>query len=203
MVPLTLGRSARRPQAFRLLSSLCLGATALALLTACSQSDGTGPGVVSVPAATSDATSSSGAEASSPTTDAVGDSGRPQLRLDTSDEERVRLSNAWSACMHKNGVDYQSVVKDGIHVPDNTDPDFAAAGRKCLSKAPLPPPELSPETNPRYLDDYREQIDCLHEHGLMVEALPDGGGYNYPAGPMPPNSRDIEDRCVLEAFGER
>lgn len=196
MVPLTPRRSVR-PRAFRLVPHLCVGAATLALLTACTQSAGNGPGVASAPAATSDT------EVSSPTSGADGDSGRPQLRLDTSKEEKTRLGNAWSACMHKNGVDYQSVVKDGIRVADDTDPDFGEASRKCLSKSPLPPPELSPDTNPDYMDDYREQIACLHQHGLMVEPLPDGGGYNYPPGPLPPNSRELQESCELEAFGDQ
>jgi hypothetical protein len=51
------------------------------------------------------------------------------------------------------------------------------------------------------MDDYRAEIACLHRHGLMVEALPDGSGWNFPAGPIPPDAPQLERSCELEAFG--
>lgn len=184
---LTPGRRARWA------APLCTAA-ALALLTACS-GGGTGARVASAPPV------SSGAPATATGSGGAADSGRPQLRLDTSDEEKIRLNNIWSACMHEHGVSYQSVVKDGFRVPDDTDPDFATGKAACLSKSPLDPPELSPQTNPHYMDDFRAEIACMRAHGVNVEPMPDGSGYTFPDGWAPPNEPQLERSCQLEAFG--
>lgn len=175
---------------------LCVGAAALALLTACS-GGGSGAHVASAPPASAGAPSAATSGGSS----ATAGSGRPQLRLDTSDEEKIRLNNIWSACMHEHGVSYQSVVKDGFRVPDDTDPDFATGKAACLSKSPLDPPELSPQTNPHYMDDFRAEIACMRAHGVNVEPMPDGSGYTFPDGWAPPNEPQLERSCQLEAFG--
>jgi hypothetical protein len=41
---------------------------------------------------------------------------------------------------------------------------------------PLSPLELSPETNPKYMDCYRETINCLNVRGLKAKPLPSGDG---------------------------
>lgn len=188
MFAFTPGRHARRA------ASLCGGAAALAVLTACSGGAGTGERVASAPPA-------SGASSTAASGGGTAGSGRPQLRLDTSDEERTRLLNIWSACMHEHGVAYQSVVKDGFHVPNNSDLDFATASAACLSKSPLDPPELSPDTNPHYMDDFRAEIACLRAHGLNVKPFPEGGGYSFPDGWAPPNEAQVEHTCKMKAFG--
>ncbi|MFS8204232.1 hypothetical protein ACLVWQ_36870 [Streptomyces sp. CWNU-52B] len=169
---------------------------ALSTLTACGEDSGSDTAVASV----SDSGSpSSGTERAKKTADP--DAGRPQLRLDTSEEEKMRLFNVWSSCIEAHGVPMQKVVKDGRHVPDNSDPGFPAAQKACIAKLPLDPPELDRAKNPHYLDDFRAQIACLHKAGVMVEAMSDGEGYSYPSGEIDvPNLQELEKHCLIEAF---
>ncbi|MCM2422632.1 hypothetical protein [Streptomyces sp. RKAG293] len=173
----------------------------LILLTACGGTDGKTEKDVGI--ASIDSPAASGAtDKGGSGTPAASDAGRPQLRLDSSKEEVTRLWNAWAACLEQKGFHhFQDVIKDGRRVPVQEDPAYPAARQKCESKAPLGPPELDKDRNPKYADDWREWIDCMHRRKYMVIPLPNEGGYNFPDGPIPPNARQIEDECQMEAFG--
>ncbi|MFJ6727440.1 hypothetical protein ACIQPQ_21310 [Streptomyces sp. NPDC091281] len=182
--------------------AVAVGAFSLALLTGCGggkdgAATGSDPDVASLSSAPANTSGSAGGTASD-----TGGSGRPQLRLDSSQEEKVKLSNAFNACLEKNGFHrFQKIIKDGFRVPNTEDPTYTPAANKCENLMPLPPPELDPKTNPHYMDDYRKEIACLHRHHYMVIPLADGGGWDLPEGPIPPNARELEKRCELEGFG--
>ncbi|MFI6338751.1 hypothetical protein [Streptomyces sp. NPDC050535] len=132
------------------------------------------------------------------------DAGRPQLRLDTSEEEETRLFNVWSACIHDHGVPMQAIVKDGKDVPEQSQRAYPAAAKACISKLPLGPPELDRAKNPNYMDDFRAEIACLHRAGVKVEPNADGEGYTWPSGEVNvPNLSELQKRCRIEAFSDK
>ncbi|MFI6406831.1 hypothetical protein [Streptomyces sp. NPDC050548] len=153
-------------------------AAALSLLSACgggsggdgsSASKDTGVASIETPKANAGAASAS----------AEAETGRPQLRLDSTDEERARLYAVWTQCLHDQGAPTG-------HKPGSTawsiagDLDkYPAATKACLSKKPLEPPEEDPAKNPHYMDDFRVYIKCLNDGGLKVKGLADGSGWNY------------------------
>ena len=154
-------------------------AAALSLLVACGGSDSGGDsaskskGVASI-----DSPSASGASASA-SASAAKESGRPQLRVDSTDEERSRLYQIWTDCLHDHGV-------PAGHKPGSTawslaaSPDkYPAAMTACVPKRPIEPPEEDPATNPHYMDDFRTYIKCLNDGGLKVKGLADGSGWNF------------------------
>jgi len=172
---------------------------ALTALTACGGNTDSGTDVASV---TDTGTPSSGKAREKQTADP--DAGRPQLRLDTTEEEEARLFNVWSACVHEHGVPMQSIVKDGKNVPDQTHRAFPKASKACISKLPLDPPELDRAKNPDYMDDFRAEIACLHKAGVKVEPMADGEGYSWPSGEVNvPNLTELQKRCLIEAFSDK
>ncbi|MFK4105120.1 hypothetical protein ACI2L1_34655 [Streptomyces sp. NPDC019531] len=154
--------------------------------------------------------SGSGASAKA-TADA--DSGRPQLRLDTSDEEATRLFAVWTACLHDKGV-------PGGHKPGAGDTWFVsepaakypAQYKACQSKQPLQPPELVPSTNPHYVDDFRAWVKCMNDKGMKVHMIPDHSAgtddysFTYDEGYVPTISEaeenKIQGNCQREAFSD-
>ncbi|MEU8887156.1 hypothetical protein [Streptomyces sp. NPDC048442] len=134
------------------------------------------------------------------------ESGRPQRRLDTSDEEDQRMWNTYNACLKDNGVKMrQGMVVGSGEVPEEGPPKPKAAYDKCLIKMPLMAPELDPKTNPRYQDNFTEWVRCINKNGVPVKALPGNTGWTYTAQPkMPPEqSRKVENDCKLKAFGDK
>ncbi|WP_328491727.1 hypothetical protein OHS59_02525 [Streptomyces sp. NBC_00414] len=172
---------------------------ALATLTACGGDADSGTDVASV-IETGTASSAKAREKQAQDPEA----GRPQLRLDTSEEEETRLFNVWSACVHEHGVPQQSIVKDGKNVPDQSHRAFPKASKACISKLPLGPPELDRAKNPHYMDDFRAEIACMHKAGVKVKPMADGEGYSWPAGEIDvPNLPELEKRCRIEAFSDK
>ncbi|MEU9188924.1 hypothetical protein AB0D14_31165 [Streptomyces sp. NPDC048484] len=192
----------RRSRTWRGVPALLVRAMAvlaLAGLTACGGDTTSDTDVASV-TDTSTAPSQKGSGKKTPDPDA----GRPQLRLDTSDEEETRLFNVWSACVHDHGVPNQEIVKDGKNVPDNSHRAYSAAAKACISKQPLDPPELDRAKNPHYMDDFRAEIACLHRAGVKVEPMADGEGYSWPSGEVNvPNLPELQKRCRIEAFSDK
>ncbi|AWW43253.1 hypothetical protein DN051_42475 (plasmid) [Streptomyces cadmiisoli] len=81
---------------------------------------------------------------------------RPQLRLDTSDEERARLGDAYNACLEAQGVPMATEraasagAKQASPV-QRLGPEYDDEFDACLVKLPLQPPETAPDTNPQYV----------------------------------------------------
>jgi hypothetical protein len=175
-------------------------AAALSLLVACGGSDSggdsasKGKGVASI-----DSPSASGASASA---SAAKESGRPQLRVDSTDEERTRLYQIWTDCLHDHGV-------PAGHKPGSTawslaaSPDkYPAAVSACVSKRPIEPPEEDPATNPHYMDDFRTYIKCLNDGGLKVKGLADGSGWNFdgPSSLTEAQRSKLDKDCEVKAY---
>ncbi|MFI0978150.1 hypothetical protein ACH4SP_14275 [Streptomyces sp. NPDC021093] len=134
------------------------------------------------------------------------ESGRPQRRLDTSDEEEQRMWNTYNSCLKDNGVKMQQgmVVGSG-ETPVEGPREPKAAYEKCLIKLPLMPPEMDPKTNPRYQDDFTEWVRCINEGGVGVKALADGSGWTYTGDLKMPGAQahKIENDCKVKAFRDK
>jgi hypothetical protein len=173
---------------------------ALATLTACGGDADSGTDVASV---TETGTGTASSDKAQGTQSPAVEDGRPQLRLDTSEEEKTRLFNIWSACIHEHGVPKQDIVKDGRDVPDESHRAYPKAAKACITKLPLDPPELDRAKNPHYMDDFRAEIACLHRAGVKVEPMADGEGYSWPSGEINvPNLPELQKRCRIEAFSD-
>ncbi|MCD0484836.1 hypothetical protein LO771_21180 [Streptacidiphilus sp. ASG 303] len=209
------GPRARRRPGLRALSGGVVLAAGMTL-AACGSGGGgdAGRGVdtlVSGSAAPDKGTASQGA-APGPAVDAR----RPQERLDSTDEEKNKLDDAYWACLQAHGVPmmYRRVTS-GQQAPPTQDKAEIAKHRAgfdaCRDKQPLPPPELEPQTNPHYADDFHAYVKCLRHRGVKVHivpdtsANPDGLSWTFDSGNdpgIPESERDKADRaCTLEAFG--
>ena len=189
---------------------ILLTAAATALLSACSTAPADQSSeVASLPDASGSSSTSSMAPAN--------EEGRPQLRLDSSDEE---VDNAWQGyylCLEQHGHKMLTgrndqhagpMGADGtVGSPDMQDdsPQSVQARTDCQDKLPLQPPELDEDKNPDYLDDYHAYMTCLTDGGLKVHAIePFGTGWTYDDGVTQTLSEDqrnqLEKDCQLEAF---
>ena len=131
--------------------------------------------------------------------------GRPQLRLDTSDEEAQRFWTAYDDCLVAHGVKVNPVDQPGPAGPgrrlgQSGEPRSAYVA--CKGKLPLQPPELDDQINPQYATQWNDNVRCLREHGLMVHVTAPGE-WTYDEGdaPIPENQDALEKSCLLEAFG--
>lgn len=190
---------------FRYLAPTAAACAAAVVLAACG-SGGDSGGQREV--ASLDTSSSSARSTSSGTSSTEQDSKRPRYTLDMTSEEWSALLFAWQGCLIDHGVPparpkiegYDNSVKKGADKED-----FPKAYETCYSMKPIPPPELDPATNPHYMDSYSAMIDCMHEKGFMVKALPNGGGYNYPPGGTAlgqEKQEEIHNTCRREAFSD-
>jgi hypothetical protein len=143
--------------------------------------------------------SSPSPSASSPATA----SGRPQLRLDTSDEERRRLYLAYDDCLVGHGVKVLVTMPGpdgGRRLDDSGEPKSAYLA--CTGKLPLPPRELDEDSNPNFAAQWNDHVRCLREHGFKVHVTKPGEWtFDTDHGGSPPDADRIEQDCVLEAFG--
>jgi hypothetical protein len=204
--PLSLSR-----EKFLLVSGAVIAVT---LLAGCSGAGGNeGPGVDSVDKSTGTAEeteSRRGDGADSESDDS--ESGRPQLRMDTSNLEELRMSQAYFQCLKDHGVKVgkgstsklDGKASDLLWWPSvDTAVDHPDAEKTCLGKKPLQPSETDPKKNPNYMGDYTDWIGCMNKKGLKVDPLPNGEGWNYKAGTTPPRNEDqIQQECMIEAFSE-
>jgi hypothetical protein len=191
------------------------------LLAGCSGSDGTPQAqVASLPAATS----AGSGEPAATTAPGKPTTGRPQMRLDDSPEQRDALIRAWDACLVKNGARYtpdrgRGAAAGAAAGPGQTavvvrtvaEPIPKAAKAACTDKLPLGPPEQDPNLNPHYRDDSLANVKCLRQNGIKVHLVndtsvdPNGLSWTYDdsAGTLPANEDKIEHDCELAAFGGR
>lgn len=167
-----------------------VGAATLLALAACSSPPATTGGQV--------ATLASAAPAASSAAPAV--AGRPQLRIDTSDEEEGKLRRAWEDCLLSHGAKKNSARISATRVEMDGEPKEAWAA--CADKEPLPAPELDQDQNPNYAAQWNDNVKCLRAHGLMVHVT-EPGSWTYDASdtPIPDNAAELEKNCLLEAFG--
>lgn len=188
---------------------LTVAGTVFALVSGCSDGSGAQESeVASVDSVDSGKPGGSGSPAT-----AEAEAGRPQLRLDTTIEEEVRMYQGYLRCLKDQGVDIprsggkggEGIDPNSLWFPGvNVAEEHPAAERKCLSKKPLPPPESDPKKNPNYMADYREWIECNNRRGFEVDPLPDGSGWNYrEGGNIPDNADRIDSECQIEAFSEQ
>lgn len=184
-------------------------ATALALLSACSTAQPE-PQVASLPTASGSAPpSSAGASQSA-------DDGRPQLRLDSSEEEVNLAWQNYYLCLQAHGHrmlngrtdEHSGPAGNGkVTSPDMEDdsPQSVKARGECKNKLPKQPPELDESTNPHYLDDYHDYMKCLTDGGLKVHPIePFGTGWTYDEGVTQTITekaqRKLEHDCQVKAF---
>jgi hypothetical protein len=188
---------------------ILLTAAATALLSACS----TAPADQSSEVAS--LLDASGSSSTSPVAPA-NEEGRPQLRLDSSDEEVNLAWQGYYLCLGEHGHkmlngrtdEHAGPAGDGkVTSPDMQDdsPQSVQARADCQNKLPLQPPELDKDKNPDYLDDYHAYMTCLTDGGLKVHAIePFGTGWTYDDGVTQTLSEDqgnqLEKDCQLEAF---
>ncbi|CAL9517899.1 hypothetical protein SUDANB140_03790 [Streptomyces sp. enrichment culture] len=152
--------------------------------------------------------------------DSAVDAKRPQLRLDTSDEEEQRLRDAYNACLQAHGVPMNTKraalagAKQAAPQQGRADAaKYRPAYEACEVKLPLQPPETRPESNPDYADDYRAYVKCLQKKGMKIHLVQDtsvsadGLGWTYDedtTGTLPDSEVLEADRsCSLEAFGDK
>ncbi|MBB5890521.1 hypothetical protein [Kutzneria kofuensis] len=143
------------------------------------------------------------------------DSKRPQLRLDSSDDDVNAVWKAYYACLKDNGHKMLTGRGDehaGVYDPSGTSPDMnddsppsVAARKACKDKLPLQPPELDQSRNPHYLDQYHAYMTCLTSHDLAVHATdPFGSGWTYDDGVTQKLSesqqRQVDHDCQLSSF---
>ncbi|GHH85077.1 hypothetical protein GCM10018793_51650 [Streptomyces sulfonofaciens] len=208
-------------------AALCAAVLAAAVLAGCGTGGGTGGGPSGGKEVDSLAGGSPGAGGArhgagaggGASSDAV-QAKRPQLRLDTSEEESARLTDAYHACLQAHGVpmNTQRAAAAGQKqawplVPPGQEDRYRPAYDACLVKLPRQPPETSPRTNPHYADDYRTYVKCLKKHGMKIHMVPDtsvysdglGWTYDSDATSSLPESEQpgVERNCTTEAFGGR
>lgn len=144
------------------------------------------------------------------------DTGRPQLRLDMSEEEGERLWTTYKVCLRDHGV---AVIQRGAGGPGAVAPDGSTnplsldqsgepkeAYVACANKLPLQPPELDPEKNPEYADQWNDFIRCLRGHGIKMHATSPGNAtwdddVDGDSGAGRADLGKIEKECTMEVFG--
>ncbi|MEU8523775.1 hypothetical protein [Streptomyces sp. NPDC048577] len=127
------------------------------------------------------------------------DAGRPQIRLDSTQEDIERMWDAEWACLEQQaGPDYKQKIT-AAHKQGKTHP----AEKACLSKEPLSPPELDPARNPHYADGAREMVNCMTGKGFKAVVDPESGlwGLVHGADQGAPGFDDAQRTCQIAAFG--
>ncbi|MFI6758466.1 hypothetical protein ACIBF5_04885 [Micromonospora sp. NPDC050417] len=142
------------------------------------------------------------------------DTGRPQLRLDMSDEEEERLWTTYKVCLKDHGV---PVIRRGEGGPGAVNQDGSlndlsldqsgepkSAYVACANKLPLQPPELDPDKNPQYADQWNDYIRCLRLRGFKLHVTSPGNATWDDDVNEAPSGGDIgkaEKECTMEVFG--
>src|SRR6266568_3411016 len=185
------------------ITALCTAALlSAATLTACGGGNGAG---ASGSKQGDIATLSSSAPAE-PTTAA--DAGRPQMRLDMTEDEKSQILETYRICLKDHGVKVNQGSRPGpvgsgkgLDLDDSGEPK--AAYTACANKLPLLPPELDPAKNPDFPQQWNENVKCLRARGLKVHVT-EPGEYTWDADspvPDPAMEKKAERECELEVFG--
>ncbi|AIY19326.1 hypothetical protein KR76_25740 [Pimelobacter simplex] len=136
--------------------------------------------------------------------------------MDDTVQRRSNLQVAYNKCLIDNGAK-ENTGREGVDLavapgedadgnpigPVVLEPVPPAARAACLSKLPVMPPELSPATNPDFHRQSLAYVACMRDGGLYVELLShDNLDWTYAEGhSVPENSYQLEDDCLVEAFG--
>ncbi|WP_206792019.1 hypothetical protein [Amycolatopsis sp. MtRt-6] len=184
----------------RLKLGLCVAA-ALCATVACGGPPDPAPSVASLP--TGKTSASTGATATGSTVDR-----HPRQTLNTTDAEWWGWTQVYWKCLKDHGVPYVEKEPGTLAPKDNDatirgrNPAYNGAFDQCEPIKPLPAPELSPDTNPHYMDGYRKEIACLNNRGLKVTPLPNGGGWNYDGRPTMSQDEQakVQFDCRKEAY---
>jgi hypothetical protein len=175
-----------------------------ALLSGCSQNVPAPPSVAELPQSSASSPASSGAAQSK------GPDKNPQQTLDTTDAEWWGWWNTWGKCLATKGVPTYTKANEKQEVTfptkegnDGRNTTYKDAFAQCDVLRPLPNPALSPDTNPRYMDQYRVEIKCLNDNGMKVTPLPDGGGWNFDGTPTLSEEQQakVQFECRKKAYG--
>jgi hypothetical protein len=137
---------------------------------------------------------------------AAGGAISPVRRLDDTPQQINAILNAWNNCLVAHGATYGPVA--GVAGSKNLANIPASAYAACKSKEPQLPPQEIPSQNPHYRADSIANVNCLRAHGVMVHLVADtsvfsnGLGWTFDGGsPLPANEGQIEQDCMLRAFG--
>ncbi|WP_326568768.1 hypothetical protein VSH64_44665 [Amycolatopsis rhabdoformis] len=197
--------------------SFLVAGAAFVLLSACSGS----PAAPQV-ATLDTGSASAGAPASSTTTaNTDADAGRPQLRLDSSPDERQAYWDAYDSCLRTNGhavLNGRSTHSGPVGGPgsqpaldmNDDSPQSKKAEEVCKGKLPLQPPELSPRTNPKFNDQFHDMVKCMTDKGAHVHVAPDTSvdpdGLTWQIDDGSSDTYDnldkLADDCQLQAFSK-
>ncbi len=214
--PRSPGRRPGRRHALRAVV-LALVLATVTVTASCSAPEAPPP-VASLPA-TPTTTPSDAAPADAAPTDAPGTpadaatpGGRPQFRLDDTDERRTALVNAYSQCLLDHGATRNEGREaaaaaapegsSGTPLISVADPVPAEASAACVELLPLLPPEVEAATNPDFREQSMAYVACMKDQGLWVQLLNNSNlDWTYRADhPVPENSDQIEQDCLVEAF---
>jgi hypothetical protein len=171
-------------------------AVGLAVLTGCgngSGGDSTAPQVASVTQAP-DAKSSASAAPQG-----------PQARLDTTDAEKTAWMRAYSQCLVDHGLVLNDAEKQNMQLKGYADDRKAPAAARtaCASKKPeLVPPQMDPAKNPRYKEQWHEDVECLKRNGMPIKETDDGWTFTSTNAKVPANEAELERQCDIEAFSK-
>lgn len=131
---------------------------------------------------------------------------RPVLRVDDTEQRRKALWNAYNTCLLDNGAKRPTGDGPVIALGDVmvVYPGPKKAQEACLHLEPVQPPALEAATNPDFQDDAQRYVECLREGGLWVERLnSENLDWTYAEGhPVPDDSAETEQRCLVEVFGD-
>ena len=142
---------------------------------------------------------------------------RPQLRLDTTEEEEQQLWETYKICLHEHGVkknDGRSAgavgTGTGLSLDQSGEPKAAYVA--CANKLPLQPPELDRARNPNYASQWNDYVQCLRGHGWKIHSLPDSTGWTWDDGVADPTNglevggpayKKVDRDCTMEIFGAK
>ncbi|GGK85525.1 hypothetical protein Sme01_38640 [Sphaerisporangium melleum] len=191
-----------------LAAALVAGSFALAACgTAAAQDSGQqdpAPVAASSQAAAASGTGTQSEAAPAGTTSKAAYEGRPQLRLDSTEEEVHRYRKAYADCLTEHG----SPDTPGTKMTPAEERAYEAARRACADKVPLLPPEMDPKKNPHYADAVRREVKCLQGHGFKVHLVPaqgsDPNSISWIYDSLPGDDVDIEkiqNKCRVQAYG--
>ena len=139
------------------------------------------------------ATLASAGPSAKPTTAAATATGKGiRLRLDSTEDEQIKLVENYQECLFQNGV--KEVADDGRPRPagktkrlldESGEPKSAYAA--CAGKKPLPPAELDENANPNFAAQWEDNVRCLrverarrllHHTRLPLAEIADQVGYS-------------------------